>query len=200
MATMITTEAASPLPAGHFKAIRREMLAQLVADAAAVIESDVGAARACLERAAALLQRCQESGATASMRGGVHTGGLAPRQAKRITAYIEANLGSCIRAEHLAAIAGLSMSHFFRAFKETFGAAPLAYVASQRMAHAQQRMLSTRAPLAQIALECGMYDQAHFTRVFRRVVGVNPRAWRRQFTAASPMLSQTSATDFCETL
>lgn len=189
MATMIATETASPVRAGHFKAIRREMLAQLVANAAAVIESDVGAATACLERAAALLQRCQESGAT--MRGGVHTGGLAPWQAKRITAYIEANLGSCIRAEHLAAIAGLSTSHFFRAFKETFGAAPLAYVASQRMAHAQERMLSTRAPLAQIALECGMWDQAHFTRVFKRVVGVNPQAWRRQFAAASPVLSQT---------
>jgi AraC-like DNA-binding protein len=42
-------------------------------------------------------------------------------------------------------------------------------------------MLSSRCSLLRIALECGMCDQAHFTRVFRRIVGINPNAWRRQF-------------------
>ena len=46
-------------------------------------------------------------------------------------------------------------------------------------------MLASRLPLSQVALECGMCDQPHFCRVFRRIVGVNPGAWRRQFPAGS---------------
>jgi AraC-like DNA-binding protein len=42
-------------------------------------------------------------------------------------------------------------------------------------------MLSSGDALSRIALDCGMCDQAHFTRVFRRVVGVSPSVWRRQF-------------------
>jgi AraC-like DNA-binding protein len=42
-------------------------------------------------------------------------------------------------------------------------------------------MLSSGAPLSQIALDCGLCDQAHFTRVFRRIVGMNPSIWRREF-------------------
>jgi AraC-like DNA-binding protein len=37
-------------------------------------------------------------------------------------------------------------------------------------------MLSSQEPLVQIALECGMCDQARFSRMFRRTVGINPRA------------------------
>ena len=42
-------------------------------------------------------------------------------------------------------------------------------------------MLRSGERLSQIALNCGHCDQSHFTRVFRRKVGMSPRAWRRQF-------------------
>jgi AraC-like DNA-binding protein len=45
--------------------------------------------------------------------------------------------------------------------------------------HAQRLMLATDAPLSQIALDCGLADQAHFSRLFRRFVGESPRSWRR---------------------
>jgi AraC-like DNA-binding protein len=44
---------------------------------------------------------------------------------------------------------------------------------------AQSLMLTSREPLCEIALRCGLYDQPHFTRVFRRIVGETPNAWRR---------------------
>jgi AraC-like DNA-binding protein len=40
-------------------------------------------------------------------------------------------------------------------------------------------MLSSQLPLSDIALSCGLSDQSHFTRVFRRIVGETPSAWRR---------------------
>ena len=171
-----------PIPV---ESARSDTLAQLVATAAAAIESDVSAAKAYLERAAALLRVRSREPADAS-RQCMQAGRLAPWQARRIAAYIQANLASSIRVGDLSGIAGLSTSHFCHAFKATFGETPLAYITQERMRHAQQRMLSTRDSLAQIALECGMCDQSHFTRVFRRVVGMSPRAWRREFSTGQP--------------
>ena len=76
----------------------------------------------------------------------------------------------------------LSTGHFFRAFRKSFGEAPLAYVARRRIQRSQELMLGSRATLAQIALDCGMFDQPHFTRVFRRIVGLNPSVWRHEFS------------------
>jgi AraC family transcriptional regulator len=115
-------------------------------------------------------------------RAAFSRGGLAAWQVKRVAAFVEANIGKNFRVGDLARIAQLSTDRFFRAFKESFGETPLGYVTRQRVRHAQAIMLSSRDPLVKIALDCGMCDQSHFNRVFRRVVGVNPAAWRRQFS------------------
>ena len=48
----------------------------------------------------------------------------------------------------------------------------------RRLERAQQMMLTTNASLGQIAGECGFADQAHFNKLFRRLVGESPHAWR----------------------
>jgi AraC-like DNA-binding protein len=106
-------------------------------------------------------------------------GGLAPWQVRRVTEYIEANLASTIRLEDLARIARLSHSHFCRAFKESLGHPAHAYVMRRRVRRAQGLMLNTAESLSQIAAQCGMADQAHFCKLFRRLVGESPNAWRR---------------------
>jgi AraC family transcriptional regulator len=113
-------------------------------------------------------------------------GGLAPWQARRVASYVADHLGTRIRTTDLAEVAQLSASHFTRAFKETFGETPLGYVSRQRMRYAQDLMLRSGECLSQIALTCGHCDQSHFTRVFRRKVGMSPRAWRRQFASNEP--------------
>jgi AraC-like DNA-binding protein len=113
-------------------------------------------------------------------------GGLGSRQQKDISGYIAANIGSNIRADDLARVAHMSVGHFFRAFRESFGEPPLAYVAKQRIRRAQWLMLTSREPLSHIAFDCGMCDQAHFTRVFRRIVGISPGVWRRQIGTEWP--------------
>src|SRR5215510_10333934 len=84
----------------------------------------------------------------------------------------------------LAPLARLSAGHFSRSFTRSFGIAPFAYVAGRRLARAQELMLTTDEPLSQIALACGLCDQSHLTRLFRRHVGTSPNAWRRSHRGA----------------
>jgi AraC-like DNA-binding protein len=111
----------------------------------------------------------------------VARGGLAAWQAKRVARYIDEHIGTRFKAGDLATLVQLSTAHFFRAFKASFGTTPAAYIMRQRIRFAQDLMLSTGYPLAQVALECGMCDQSHLCRAFRRVVGNSPTQWRRQF-------------------
>jgi AraC family transcriptional regulator len=107
-------------------------------------------------------------------------GGLPAWQARRVFAHVEANLSRRIPIRELAALLYLSASHFCRAFKCTFGVSPRDYVLRRRIEVAQGLMLTTSEPLSSIAVRCGMCDQPHFTRSFRRLVGETPYAWRRR--------------------
>jgi AraC family transcriptional regulator len=115
-------------------------------------------------------------------------GGLAPWQIRQVTTYIEGHLDKTIRTKDLAALVKLSSFHFCRAFRESFNDSPHGYLMRRRVERAQGLMLTTNAPLGQIAAECGLADQAHFNKLFRRFVGVSPGAWRRA-RATAPALS-----------
>jgi len=106
-------------------------------------------------------------------------GGLAPWQVKKVKQHIEARIGHGIPLDELAQLVRLSTSYFSTAFKSTFGVSPHNYIVSCRVDHAKYRMLSSNAPLCEIALDCGLADQSHLSRVFRRVTGTTPSAWRR---------------------
>jgi len=110
---------------------------------------------------------------------------LAPWQMKRLADFVALNMASSIRNADLAAAVGLSRSHLSRAFKQSFGITPQAYIGQYRVQHAKHLMLSTGEPLAQIALACGFADQAHFSTSFRRLVGITPVQWRRAHAECS---------------
>jgi len=160
-------------------------IANLIELAQAAIESDRDTARACITRALTLLRGAPS---TAKCEGGQLAdkrprGGLAPWQVNRVAAYIDSHLASRIRVQDLTALAKLSVSHFSRAFKTSFGVPPLVYVAIRRIDLACELMLTTEESTCQIALACGLCDQSHFCRVFRRVTGVSPNVWRRAHCA-----------------
>ncbi len=105
--------------------------------------------------------------------------GLKSWQGDQVLAHIEEHLDRSLPAVELAALIGLSSSHFCRAFKVRFGLPPHAYVLQRRIAHAKSLMLAREDfSLAEIALSCGLSDQSHLSRVFRRIVGDTPKAWR----------------------
>jgi transcriptional regulator GlxA family with amidase domain len=82
-------------------------------------------------------------------------------------------------------LANLSRYHFSRAFRQSFEDTPHAYVMRRRIERAQGLMLTSVVPLGQIAVECGLADQAHFTKLFRRLVGESPSVWRRARAACA---------------
>jgi AraC-like DNA-binding protein len=93
--------------------------------------------------------------------------------------YVEANAARRIVVANLATVAGFSVRHFSFAFRATTGISPHTYVTRYRIQRAQALMLSTQRTLSEIALECGLADQAHLTRLFKFYVGKTPASWRR---------------------
>jgi AraC family transcriptional regulator len=113
-----------------------------------------------------------------SARLGVR-GGLAPWQARIVKTHIETHLDSSIRITELAQFAQLSPFHFCRVFRVSFGHSPHNYITRRRIERAQGLMLTTNLPLGQIAIDCGLSDEAHLSKLFRRFAGETPREWRR---------------------
>lgn len=149
----------------------------LLKQAMSYFETDRTAAWRCLRDASTLLR--EDSGASTQSLSNAQPGGLAGWQAKRILAYIEANLASKIDLDGLAKLVALSRSHFSRAFRHSLGLPPMVYVAVRRVERAKAMISSTRERLAEVALACGFADQAHFNRRFRELIGMSPGRWRR---------------------
>ncbi|HUD92355.1 AraC family transcriptional regulator [Sphingobium sp.] len=159
----------------------------LLTEAQQLLHDDPGQAQLCLDRVCRLLrQGVPMSGdppAFVLPQPGSHrpppTGGLASWQLRKVTSHVENRLGRNLSMEELALVASLSPGHFCRAFKISMGETPHAYVIRQRIRRAQTLMLETGQSLSDIASACGLTDQAHLTRLFKRWVGTTPMLWRR---------------------
>jgi AraC family transcriptional regulator len=116
----------------------------------------------------------------AEMPSGRARGGLAPWQKRKVDQYLSEHLGRALYVRELAGQVSLSVTHFSRAFRESFGTTPHQHIMGLRLKLAQQLMLTTRDPLSQIALACGMADQSHLTKLFRRALGETPTTWLRR--------------------
>jgi AraC family transcriptional regulator len=107
-------------------------------------------------------------------------GGLAPWQKRKATEFLSDNLANNVRLCQVAKECELSVSHFARSFKETFGVSAYRWLIQQRLNRAQHFLLNTSLPLVDIAIQSGFPDQPSFTRVFKRNLGVSPGRWRKQ--------------------
>jgi AraC-like DNA-binding protein len=111
------------------------------------------------------------------LRGRGHPLGLPDRQPARLAADLRGLLDQRLFERTTLAQAGrdlgASPSHLVRCFTRTFGIAPHQYVTARRIEAARRRLLDGE-PIALVAADVGFYDQAHFTRQFRRHVGTPP--------------------------
>ncbi|MGC1782569.1 MAG: AraC family transcriptional regulator, partial [Acidobacteriaceae bacterium] len=116
----------------------------------------------------------------------IYLGGLAPWQKRRLMDLIDSNLDGQLRLSYLADECGLSVSHFSRSFKRSFGVPVHRYLIVRRVERAKILMRSSSAPLSEIALESGFSDQAAFSRKFRAIVGTSPMRWLNEHMHQSP--------------
>ncbi len=161
-----------------------ELLTELLAPAETAIETNGKAAGDFLSRAVSLLP--EMAPAMAAREGAPTSGGLAPWQAERLRRFVTKNLAARVNIPVLAELVHLSSGHFARAFKASFGMTPQTYLAGERIKEAKRLMVETDMALSQIALECGMADQAQLCHAFRKVVGTTPAAWRRRAKLSQP--------------
>ena len=108
---------------------------------------------------------------------------LSPAKLKRVIEFIEANLHESIGLDDLAQAAGLSPNHFLRVFKLATGETPYHFLRARRLERARRLLAEGPMPLAELALECGFANQAHFTAAFSREIGISPGRYRRAVRA-----------------
>jgi AraC family transcriptional regulator len=102
---------------------------------------------------------------------------MAPAKLKRVRDYMLSSLHSEIALADIAQVAGMSLFHFAKAFKQATGQAPHQYLTAQRILYARALLHQKTLPISDIAGLVGL-THSHFTAVFRRQMGMTPRQFR----------------------
>ena len=97
---------------------------------------------------------------------------------RRVVEYVDSHLDEPISLSKLGVAAGLSRNYFAAQFRAATGLRPHDFLLQRRIERAQKLIIETSAPLAEIALSVGFRSQAHFSTVFKRLVGWSPYRWR----------------------
>ena len=105
-------------------------------------------------------------------------GGLSPAAMRRVREYVDAHLGGSMDLATLAGVAGVSIHHFAREFKQSVGVTPHHYLTQKRVERAQDLLAQTDLSLSEIACAVGFSDQSHLARHFRQMLGVTPGQFR----------------------
>src|SRR5271156_1541114 len=107
-------------------------------------------------------------------------GGLAPWQKRRVLELLQEHLDGEVKLARLAEECRLSVSHFARSFRRSFGTSAHRYLILHRIDIAKALLSETNKSLVEIAAQTGFSDQAALTRTFAAVVGATPGKWRRE--------------------
>jgi AraC family transcriptional regulator len=126
-----------------------------------------------LLQVSAILLRLRGSG-----RAQVTPRALSPWRMRRVIDYLNSHLSEDVSISTLAAEAGLSPFHFARAFRDTTGLPPYAYVRSLRTQRVRELLGSTRLSIAEIASRVGYATPQALTRMFRAETGMTPTEFR----------------------
>ena len=99
---------------------------------------------------------------------------------RRVCDFVNDNLAGDFGLEDLADLAGMDQYRLIRTFRKILGVSPHAYRVNCRINRAKM-MLTKGKGLADTAVSCGFYDQAHFSKSFKRAIGVTPRSYQKAF-------------------
>jgi AraC family transcriptional regulator len=108
-----------------------------------------------------------------------YKGGMPTVRLNRVLDFMRQNYARETRLWELAALAGMSPHYFCELFKKSTGLSPHQYSIRCRVDQAKIYLRSRQFTIRQVAKATGFVDQSHFTKVFRRIVGVTPMRFRR---------------------
>ena len=96
--------------------------------------------------------------------------------------FITMHYNTDINIKELASSCNLSQSRFMYLFKEQTGMAPHAYQQTLRIKNSMTLLTSTNLKIVEIGKQCGYEDSLYFSRIFKKLVDVSPKEYRRQNT------------------
>lgn len=103
------------------------------------------------------------------------------RELTPVIRHFVRNFADGVSMTEMAALVGLSSTHFNRRFQQLLRMTPTAYLRTVRVQAACHLLTTTRRTLADIAADTGFSDQSHFTRRFREATGITPTDYRQRF-------------------
>ena len=104
--------------------------------------------------------------------------GLPKTRLNRVIEFVEENLDKDITLAALAEIAGMGPHYFAELFKQSLGISPHQYVLRRRIERGRKLLHNPSVSVLEAAVRSGFSDQSHFTKLFRRIVGVTPSKYR----------------------
>jgi AraC family transcriptional regulator len=107
-------------------------------------------------------------------------GGLAKYKLRRVVEFINENLSENLSLNTLAALCDLSAVHFAKAFKQSTGLAPHAFVNLRRVERSKELLQNSRLTVTEIAASLGFTNHSHLAKVFRRFVGTSPTVYQTE--------------------
>ncbi|MBR1146960.1 helix-turn-helix transcriptional regulator [Bradyrhizobium sp. AUGA SZCCT0431] len=107
-------------------------------------------------------------------------GGLSPKVLGRAIERLRSDSDADLSLAALAADAGLSRFHFCRAFKESTGLSPHAWLRQHRLEQAMNMLRDTNTSVVTVAAALGYSSQTAFAAAFRKLTGETPSDWRRR--------------------
>lgn len=113
--------------------------------------------------------------------GAGHHAGSKRQNMQKIKEYLDAHYAEKLTLDALAERFYINKFYLARVFKEQFGASINGYLLQLRITHAKRLLRFTDWPIERIGQECGMSDANYFSRAFKKIEGITPGQFRRQW-------------------
>ena len=118
--------------------------------------------------------------ASVSNHAVVQARSIEPPLITRARAYIEANCATDLSLGQTARALNLSTFYFCKLFKKATGIKFSEYLSRVRLERAKRLLLDPNVRVSELAFEAGFQSLTHFNRVFKNLVGMSPREFRKQ--------------------
>lgn len=122
---------------------------------------------------------------------------------QKIITYVDTELCADLSLKALSERLSVNASYLSTLFKKEMGMSLTDFVNHRRISHAQKLLISTEMPIKSVALKCGIPDIYYFSRLFKRITGTTPKAYRNNTNSfeqyqemASPSAGNPDSSDF----